>query len=81
VSPELKHLSGTEIVSIFKTFGFKVHSQRGSHIKLRRLIAGSKQTLTVPNHQEIDTGTLRAIIRQASRFIPENELRPCFYSE
>ena len=39
------------------------------------------QTLTVPNHAELDTGTCRAILRQASRYIPESDLRPHFYSE
>ena len=81
MSPKLKRLSGSDIVSILKTFGFEVFSQHGSHIKLRRLVTGSKQTLTIPDHQELDRGTLRAIIRQASRFISENELRPHFYSE
>jgi predicted RNA binding protein YcfA (HicA-like mRNA interferase family) len=80
VSPKLKRLSGTDIVTILKTFGFEVYSQRGSHIKLRRLVADDKQTLTIPDHHELDRGTLRAIFRQASRFIPENELRPHFYS-
>ena len=44
---------------------------------LRRL---SGQTLTVPAHSELDTGTLRAILRQASRFVPEDDLHPFFYS-
>jgi hypothetical protein len=32
-------------------------------------------------HDELDIGTLRAIFRQASRFIPEDQLRKEFYSE
>ncbi len=42
---------------------------------------GEKQTLTIPNHTELDTGTLKAILRQSSRFIPEQELAPHFYSK
>jgi hypothetical protein len=42
---------------------------------------GSIQTLTVPNHNEIDRGTLHAIFRQASRFIPESDLRRVFFAE
>jgi len=78
--PRLKVLSGREVVKIFAKFGFKVVSQRGSHVKLRRVLPdGTKQTLTVPLHDELDKGTLKAIIRQASRFIPEDELKPYFY--
>jgi hypothetical protein len=36
--------------------------------------------LTIPLHAELDSGTLRAIFRQASRFISESELRPHFYT-
>ncbi len=53
----------------------------GSHIKLRRIgSAGDKQTLTVPFHDELDVGTLRAIVRQSGRYIPEEQLKPYFYA-
>ena len=82
MSPKLKQLSGPEVTSIFHALGFETHSQRGSHVKLRRITAtGEKQTLTIPTHTELDIGTLRAIIRQATRYIPESELRPHFYSD
>jgi predicted RNA binding protein YcfA (HicA-like mRNA interferase family) len=78
----LRRLSGAELVAILARFGFTVHSQRGSHIKLRRTsTGGTAQTLTVPAHSELDTGTCRAILRQAARFVPEDELRPHFYTD
>ncbi len=80
--PKLRRLSGTEIIAILGRFGFSVHSQRGSHVKLRReLPQGPVQSLTIPAHPELDTGTCRAIFRQASRFIPEEDLYPHFYSD
>lgn len=79
--PKLKPLSGKEVVKIFLSLGFEVASQRGSHIKLRRTLNdGSKQTLTLVNHDELDKGTLHAIYRQALRYISEEELKPRFYS-
>jgi predicted RNA binding protein YcfA (HicA-like mRNA interferase family) len=77
--PKLRRLSGKEVVTVFAEFGFRVVDQRGSHMKLRRDTAAASQTLTVPAHTQLDPGTLRAIIRQASRFIPEEKLRPYFY--
>jgi len=38
-----------------------------------------KQTLTVPLHKQLDVGSVRAIYRQATRFIPEDELSPGFH--
>ena len=78
--PKLKLLSGKEVIKIFSKFGFEIISQRGSHVKLRRILKdGTKQTLTIPIHDELDKGTLKAIFRQALRYIPEEELRPYFY--
>ncbi len=80
--PKLRGLSGAEVISILKRFGFTVRSQRGSHVKLRRELAdGASQILTVPLHPELDTGTCRAIFRQACRFVAEKELIPYFYSD
>jgi len=80
--PKLRRLSGTEIIRILEGFGFIVHSQVGSHVKLRRLgPSGQKHILTIPCHGELDTGTLRAILRQASNYIPEDELKCYFYTK
>jgi hypothetical protein len=50
-------------------------------MKLKRHVVSESQILTIPAHSELDTGTLRAIVRQAGRFIPESELKPHFYSD
>lgn len=79
--PKLKILSGDEVVAIFLHFGFRVISQRGSHVKLQRVGTGANtQTLIVPRHGELDRGTVGAIYRQALRYISENELHSYFFS-
>lgn len=80
--PKLKILSGKEIIKIFLSFNFVVAAQKGSHIKLARVFPdGVRQILTIPNHLELDKGTLKAIYRQALRYISESELKTHFYSE
>jgi predicted RNA binding protein YcfA (HicA-like mRNA interferase family) len=78
--PKLRRLAGRDLLTIFQGFGFQQVSQRGSHVKLAHEVAGARQVLTIPLHAELDSGTLRAIFRQASRFISESELRPHFYT-
>jgi len=78
--PKLKRLSGAEVIEILSQFGFTIHSQKGSHVKLRRVGINGNETLTIPNHRELDTGTCKAIFRQASQYIAESELHPYFYS-
>lgn len=80
--PKLKTLSGKDIVVILQSNGFFVAGQKGSHIKLKRMLGnGIAQTLTIPNHNELDKGTLKAIYNQASRYISEDILREHFYTE
>ena len=60
--PKLRRLSGDEVIHILEIFGFVIHAQAGSHIKLRPILSsGEKQTLTIPRHKELDPGTTRAI--------------------
>ena len=76
----LRVLSGAEVVDILAAYGFAVVAGR-KHLKLRRSVLGGTETLIVPDHDPIAKGTLRAIFAQASRYIPQAELRPHFYNE
>ena len=80
--PKLRVLSGDAVIEILHRFGFVSILQKGSHAKLRRILPdGSKQPLTIPRHTELDPGTVKAIFRQASRYIPADTIKPYFYSE
>ncbi|MHB8660987.1 MAG: type II toxin-antitoxin system HicA family toxin [Minisyncoccota bacterium] len=75
-----KRLSGQEVVKILERFGFKVERQRGSHITLARVQNGQRQVLLISNHKELKTGAVVGIYKQASHYIPEEELRKYFYA-
>ena len=62
---KLPHLSGNEVIKTLSKVGFSVARQKGSHIVLSRTINSEKRAVVVPNHKEIDIGTLLEIIRQA----------------
>ena len=49
--------------------GFVLRRQQGSHMILRRSEPFTQ--LVVPDHKELDRGTLRAIIRQANISVEE----------
>lgn len=78
--PKLKKLSGKELISILSQFGFEIINQRESHVKLSRFKDNQKQTLLIPKHKEIDTCTLRAIVRQSGSYISLEGLNKHFYS-
>ncbi len=79
--PRLRRLSSREVLAALGAFDFEVVSIRGSHAKLRRQSPdGVRQIITLPLHKELAPGTVRAIFRQATRFITEAELRPYFFT-
>jgi predicted RNA binding protein YcfA (HicA-like mRNA interferase family) len=79
--PKLKNLSGKDLLNIMGLFGFDIKSEKGSHIKLARINDGKQEIITIPNHQEIDKGTLKAIFRQSSHYIEKLELEEHFYTK
>ena len=62
-------VSGHDCVKAIEKAGFYFKRQEGSHIVLRRDDPFSQ--VVVPNHKELDRGTLRAIMRQAGMSIDE----------
>ncbi|NMG08901.1 type II toxin-antitoxin system HicA family toxin [Brasilonema sp. UFV-L1] len=66
---KLPVISGAECVRALQQIGFVVNRQRGSHIILVR--EEPKTIVTVPDHKELDRGTLRAIIRQVGLTVDE----------
>jgi predicted RNA binding protein YcfA (HicA-like mRNA interferase family) len=65
----LPRISGRECVKALAKLGFVLKRQHGSHMILRRDNPFSQ--LVIPDHDELDRGTLRAIIRQANIGVEE----------
>ena len=79
---KLRPLAAREVLRALASFGFHIVRTRGSHAKLRRVLRnGEKQTLTIPLHKNLASGTLHAIFRQALRYIPEADLKPWFFTK
>jgi len=65
----LPRISGRECIKALEGEGFYFRRQEGSHIILRRDEPFAQ--IVVPDHKELDRGTLRAIIRQAGLSVEE----------
>ena len=66
----LPRISGREAVAALAKLGYEFDSPRGSHIGLRNP-APPFRRMVVPDHKEVATGTLRAIIREAGLTVAE----------
>jgi len=62
---KLPRLSGREIIELLSKKGFGIARQKGSHVILTKETDEGKKAVVVPNHKEVDKGTLLEIIRQA----------------
>jgi predicted RNA binding protein YcfA (HicA-like mRNA interferase family) len=58
-------LSGKDVCKILAQQGFQEARQKGSHIIMQKKIGRSTITVPIPDHEELRTGTLLGIIRQA----------------
>ncbi len=67
---QLPILSGRQVVKALRKIGYEFDHQRGSHIVLRQTDPAHRR-LTVPDHNEVAKGTLRAIVRQAGLTLDE----------
>ena len=65
----LPRISGRECVKALSKAGFYLKRQEGSHMVLRR--DNPFVQVVVPDHKELDRGTLRAIIRQSGLSVDE----------
>ena len=59
----LPRIAGRECIRALEKADFYVKRQQGSHVVLRRDDPFAQ--VVVPDHKELDRGTLRGIIRQA----------------
>ncbi|MFN4257825.1 MAG: type II toxin-antitoxin system HicA family toxin [Gemmataceae bacterium] len=66
----LPRVSGRAVVQALGKLGYYLDCQRGSPMVLRHADPPHRR-LTVPDHPEIASGTLRAIIRQAGLTVEE----------
>ena len=66
---KLPQISGRECLKALSKVGFYLRRQEGSHMILRRDTPFAQ--VVVPDHKQLDRGTLRAIIRQAGLDVEE----------
>ena len=59
---KLPVVSGKETIKALSKIGYYIRDQKGSHVHMRH---PTKRPLTVPMHNEVDRGTLRAILKAA----------------
>ncbi|HEV7645744.1 MAG TPA: type II toxin-antitoxin system HicA family toxin [Pyrinomonadaceae bacterium] len=66
---KLGNISGKEAVKAFQKAGWIKVGQIGSHLVMTKL--NIRVNLSIPQHKELSTGTLRALIRNSGLSVEE----------
>ncbi|MCK9292470.1 MAG: type II toxin-antitoxin system HicA family toxin [archaeon] len=62
---KLSVISGKELIKILEKNNFKIVGQKGSHIRLKKIVNNEIYITVVPLHKEIAPGTLLSILKQS----------------
>ncbi len=66
MSPKLPQVSGQDLVRFLEKLGYQIIRQKGSHIRLRKIMSIGEHNISIPNHKTIAKGTLNDILTRVS---------------
>lgn len=73
--------SGSSLIKKFSRLGYVVTRQKGSHIRLSRIVEDKEHHITIPNHDPIKVGLLAKILNDVAQQldITKEELMKTLY--
>jgi len=64
-----RDLSGAELASLLRRYGYEVTRQTGSHIRLTSDAKGPEHHVTIPAHRALRVGTLSGILADVASYL------------
>jgi predicted RNA binding protein YcfA (HicA-like mRNA interferase family) len=64
--PRLPQVSGSQLIALLESLGYRRVRQRGSHAQLRLETDVGQHTITVPLHKAVAKGTLNDILSRVA---------------
>jgi len=64
-----RDLSGTELASLLRSYGYEITRQTGSHLRLTSSLKGGEHHITIPLHHQLRVGTLSAILGDVAIYL------------
>jgi predicted RNA binding protein YcfA (HicA-like mRNA interferase family) len=64
-----RDLSGHELITLLRRYGYEVTRQAGSHIRLQSNLRGTPHRVTIPAHSSLRLGTLNAILSEVASYL------------
>jgi predicted RNA binding protein YcfA (HicA-like mRNA interferase family) len=64
-----RDLSGDELASLLRRYGYEITRQTGSHLRLSTRFKGPEHHVTIPRHASLRVGTLAALLSDVARYL------------
>ena len=64
-----RDLSGAELASLLRRYGYETTRQTGSHIRLTSAAKASQQHVTIPAHRSLRVGTLSGALADVASYL------------
>lgn len=64
-----RDISGTELASLLRRYGYEASRQMGSHLRLTSNRMGREHHISVPRHASLKVGTLSSILADVARYL------------
>ena len=73
---KLPTISYKELLKLLNHLDYQIDHQRGSHIRMKKILPEGQHSITIPAHKEIAKGTLNNILNKISQYtnVPKEEL-------
>lgn len=68
-----RDLSGRELASLLRRYGYEVSRQTGSHIRLVSNERGHEHRITVPDHSPLRVGTLNSVLGDVAAYLERDK--------
>lgn len=64
-----RDLSGAELASLLRRYGYEVTRQTGSHLRLTSRVEGGEHHISIPRHRALKVGTLSRILADVAGYL------------
>jgi len=64
-----RDLSGIELASALRRYGYEITRQTGSHLRLTSTAKGTEHHITIPRHKHLKVGTLSSILGDVASYL------------
>ncbi len=65
--PKLPTISYKRLLRLLNQLDYHIDRQRGSHVRLKKILPKGHYSITIPAHKELAKGTLNDILNTLSR--------------